>query len=67
MDAAEVVRRFNEWTPERPVEEAILDDRERTRKIVLDWIRDVVPLAAKMNLLPRHVDALVERLAKGGG
>lgn len=33
-----------------------------TRRIVLDWIRDDVPLAGKMNLKPEHVDKLVDRL-----
>lgn len=37
-------------------------DHARTRQAVLDWIRDDVPLATKMNLLPRDVDRLVDRI-----
>ncbi len=32
------------------------------RSIVHDWIRESLPLAGKMNLLPQHVENLVQRL-----
>lgn len=31
-------------------------------RAVLDWIRDDVPLAGKMNLMPQHVNQLVDRI-----
>lgn len=32
------------------------------RLAVLAWIKEDAPLAAKVNLMPRHVDALRDRL-----
>jgi hypothetical protein len=34
----------------------------RTRRAVLDWIRDDTPLAIKMTILPEHVDKLIDRI-----
>lgn len=33
------------------------------RDAIHAWIREDVPLAGKMNLMPKHVDALIEKLA----
>ncbi|MCP1550645.1 MULTISPECIES: hypothetical protein [Methylorubrum] len=38
-------------------------DTTALRLAVHAWIREDAPLAAKMNLLPKHVDALMARLA----
>ena len=34
----------------------------RVRRHILDWIREDVPLAGKMNLYPEHVSKLVDRI-----
>lgn len=38
-------------------------ERVPLRRAVYDWLRDDVPLAAKMVIMPEHVDALQDRLA----
>lgn len=42
------------------VEQAV--EYARVRRHILDWIRDDVPLAGKMNLYPEHVSKLVDRI-----
>lgn len=37
-------------------------DYAEVQGVIHDWIREDVPLAAKMNLTPQHVAKLVERL-----
>lgn len=34
----------------------------RVRRHILDWIREDVPLAGKMNLYPEHVSKLMDRI-----
>jgi hypothetical protein len=34
----------------------------RIRRTIHEWIRDDAPLAAKMNLTPKHVSQLVDRI-----
>ena len=32
------------------------------RRAILDWLRDDAPVAAKMTIMPGHVDALINKL-----
>jgi hypothetical protein len=36
--------------------------RENARRVIYEWIKDDAPLAAKMVLMPDHVEKLIDRI-----
>lgn len=44
-----------------------LNAESRVRRAICDWLRDDVPLAVKMSVMPEHVAALARRLSEAKG
>lgn len=65
-DEIESLRRKLELAKGNTIEDRsdLIGAPKNVRRIVNDWIRDIVPLAGKMNLLPQHINKLIEALQK---